>query len=85
MIQETRGGVICDVEVEATIVVIVSPDHAQAVILLGINPQLHADFRESSILIVAVQEIALAGKATRATVNRQPAIRTEGGLPKAGG
>src|SRR5579872_659624 len=54
VIKPAGGRVVGDVEVKTAVFIVIQPNHAQAVVGVGIDPQFVADVREGAVPIIVV-------------------------------
>ena len=70
VIEIIRAGIIGDIEIGPAIVVIVSPHHAQAIVVVGIvNPSFFGDLFESAVAAIVKEQVGLALHSPRTTLD----------------
>src|SRR6266851_4921723 len=82
VIKHAGGRIVGDVEIEATVQVVVQPHDAEAVVGVGINIQFFAHVGEGAVAIVVIQAVASALQSAWPAGDWNSAILTKRPLPK---
>src|SRR5262249_8490433 len=77
VVKQAGRRIISNVNVVATVLVVIAPDYAQAVVGVGIDVVLLGYVGERAVAIVVVQPVACAFKASRTARNGKAAILAE--------
>src|SRR5258708_6672703 len=71
MIEEVRGRVIGDKNIDQTVFVKIAADHSQAVVAVWIrNSSFLRNVAEGAVAVVVIERIAGAGQTSRTTLHR---------------
>ena len=74
VVQIIRAGIVRDVEIGPAVVIVIAPDHAEAVILAGVaHAGLLRDFFERAIAAIVIEQVRLAGHAPGAALHHDAA------------
>ena len=84
MVEQTGRGIVGHVQIEASVLVVVQPEHSQPVVAVGIDVQFLGYIGEGAVAVVVIQAVAAALESARAAGHRNAAIGAEGALPELG-
>src|SRR5205823_3168160 len=77
VVQLAGSGIVSHIKIEATVLVIIKPQNAEAVVGVWIDVQFLGDVGKSSVTIVVIETIARAFQSTRSARHLDSAILTE--------
>ena len=77
VVKQTRRRIVRHIEIEASIFVVVEPQHAEPVIPIRIHAEFFRNVSKGPVAIIVKEPVARAFQSPRTAIHRDPAILTE--------